>query len=203
MPVAINFKICDNAEECNGIEVCPTGALSWNSKKETIVIDNDKCTNCGSCERACMVQAIKVAKTNEELIRVEKDIEEDSRKVSDLYLDRYGAMPILPAFLIEEDKFDREVLKASKLTAVEVFENEGINCLIKSIPITELFDELDIKFRKMEIKNKKFLEDYNIKETPALLFFNEGKLVGKVEGYFGNEQKDILKKKIGGVLNNA
>ena len=196
MPVAINFKICDNAEECNGIEVCPTGALSWDDKRKTIVIDNTKCTSCGACERSCMVQAIKVGRTKEEFAKIQKEIEEDSRKVSDLYLDRYGAMPILPAFLIEEDKFEREVLKASKLTAVEVFENEGIMCLLKSIPITELFDGLDIKFRKMEIKNKKFLDDYDIKELPALLFFLEGKLAGKVEGYFENENKQALKKKI-------
>ncbi len=200
MPVAINFKICDNAEECNGIEVCPTGALSWDSEKETIVIDNDKCTSCGSCERACMVQAIKVAYSDEELTQIQKELEEDSRKVSDLYLDRYGAMPILPAFLIEEDKFEREVLKASKLTAVEVFENEGIKCLIKSIPITELFDGMDIKFRKMEIKNKEFLEKYDIKETPALLFFKDGELIGKVEGYFENEDKQELKTKINEIL---
>lgn len=29
MPVLINFKICDNAKDCSGIAVCPTGALSW------------------------------------------------------------------------------------------------------------------------------------------------------------------------------
>jgi len=200
MPVAINFKICDNAEECNGITVCPTGAISWDKKKETIVIDNDKCVSCGICEKSCMVNAIHVAKTDEEFEKIKKDIEEDSRKVADLYLDRYGAMPILPAFLIEEDKFDLEVLKATKLTAVEIFEEEGIMCLLKSIPITELFKDMDIKFRKMEIKNKKFLDDNGIKETPALLFFDNGKLIGKIEGYFENEEKEILKNKISEIL---
>ena len=41
MSVLINFKICDNAKECGGIEVCPTGALSWDEENETIKIDND------------------------------------------------------------------------------------------------------------------------------------------------------------------
>ena len=41
MSVLINFKICDNAKECGGIEVCPTGALSWDEENETIKIDNE------------------------------------------------------------------------------------------------------------------------------------------------------------------
>ena len=36
MAVLINFKICDNAKECNGIEVCPTGALSWDKKNQNL-----------------------------------------------------------------------------------------------------------------------------------------------------------------------
>lgn len=35
MAVLVNFKICDNAKECGGIEVCPTGALSWDEENET------------------------------------------------------------------------------------------------------------------------------------------------------------------------
>ena len=42
MAVLINFKICDNAKECGGIDVCPTGALSWNDVDSKIEIDNDK-----------------------------------------------------------------------------------------------------------------------------------------------------------------
>ena len=36
MPVLINFKICDNAKECGGIEVCPTGALSYDDENKSI-----------------------------------------------------------------------------------------------------------------------------------------------------------------------
>ena len=42
MKALINFKICDNAPECSGIEVCPTGAMYFDSEKETIVVDEDK-----------------------------------------------------------------------------------------------------------------------------------------------------------------
>ena len=32
MSVLINFKICDNAEECDGVRVCPINALYWDKK---------------------------------------------------------------------------------------------------------------------------------------------------------------------------
>ena len=47
MSVLINFKICDNAKECSGIAVCPTGALSWNEEENKIEIDNTRCVACG------------------------------------------------------------------------------------------------------------------------------------------------------------
>lgn len=121
MPVLINFKICDNAKECNGIEVCSTGALSWDEKKKTIIIDNSKCISCGKCEEACMVDAIRVAKDEKEYKRIKKEIDQDPRKVSDLFIDRYGGTPIHPAFLIPENKFKVEVFEASKPTAAELF----------------------------------------------------------------------------------
>ena len=65
MAVLVNFKICDNAKECGGIAVCPTGALSWNEEKESIEIDNDKCISCGLCEKECPIGAIMVAKNSE------------------------------------------------------------------------------------------------------------------------------------------
>ena len=51
MSVLVNFKICDNAKECGGVEVCPVGAFSWNDEEETIVLDNEKCISCGLCEK--------------------------------------------------------------------------------------------------------------------------------------------------------
>ena len=62
MSVLVNFKICDNAKECGGIAVCPTGALSWNEKKGTIEINNEKCISCGLCEKECSIGEIAFAK---------------------------------------------------------------------------------------------------------------------------------------------
>ena len=40
------------------------------------------------------------------------------------------------------------------------------------------------------------LKKYGITELPALAFFENGELKGKVEGYYEKERKDELKKKV-------
>lgn len=197
MAVLINFKICDNSKDCSGIEVCPTGAFYWDEKKKTIAVDNTKCINCGQCEKACPVGAIRVAKTEEEYKRIKKEIDEDQRKVSDLFIDRYGAEPMLPAFQIPKSKFKIQILESTKLAVVELFSRESIQCLLYSIPIKELFKNFDIKYRKIEVKNNdSLLKKYQVGELPALLFFKNGKLVGKIEGYYDFMRKKEFKEKI-------
>ncbi|KKP68523.1 MAG: 4Fe-4S binding domain protein [Candidatus Moranbacteria bacterium GW2011_GWE1_35_17] len=200
MPVLINFKICDNAQECNGVAVCPTGALSWDKEKKSIKIDNEKCVSCGICEKACMVSAIHVARNENEYNKIKKEIDEDPRKVSDLFVDRYGATPIHTAFQMKSEKFNLEVISSDKLVGVEIYNDDSIECLRKSIPVKEIFKGMDIKFRKMKNENDKILNDYKIKSFPALLFFKGGKLLGKIEGYYDNAQKDILLDKVNVII---
>ncbi len=199
MPVLINFKICDNAKECNGIAVCSTGALSWDKKKRGIKIYNKRCISCKKCEKACMVDAIFVAKNEKEYAKIEREIDDDPRRQSDLFVDRYGAQAIHPAFLIGEDRFDLEVLGSDKLVAAELFRNDLAECLLKSIPIKELLAGYDVKYRKVET-GKALAEKYNIKKLPALLFFEKGKLLGKIEGYYDNKKKAEIQKKIAKIM---
>jgi NAD-dependent dihydropyrimidine dehydrogenase PreA subunit len=200
MPVLINFKICDNSEDCSGIEVCPTRAFHWDSKGKTIAVDESKCILCGKCERACPVNAIRVAKSEGEYKRIRREIDEDPRKVSDLFVDRYGAQPIHPAFLIPQDRFDVQILKSTKLAAVELFNNDSIMCLFYSIPAKELFRDTDMKYRKMEVKDKTLLKRHGVKKLPALLFFKDGKMIGKIEGYHDVNKKEGLIKKIDKII---
>jgi thioredoxin 1 len=201
MPVLINFKICDNAKECNGIVVCPVGALSWNEKKKTIVIDNKKCISCGKCEKACMVNAIHVAKNDAEYKKIKKEIDDDKRRLSDLYIDRYGAQPINPAFIITPDKFKTEVLESNKLVAAELFNNDSIMCLLFSVPFKELFKG-DIKYRKVETDDT-LMKKYGVKKLPSLLFFKNGKLLGKIEGFYHKDKKKELTEKINKIISKS
>ncbi|MFA5742858.1 MAG: 4Fe-4S dicluster domain-containing protein [Candidatus Paceibacterota bacterium] len=200
MAIVINFKICDNAKECGGIAACSTGALSWDEKKKKIKIDNSKCLSCGKCEKACAIGAIKVAKNEKQYARFKKEIDDDLREASDLFIDRYGAQPIHPAFLTEEREFDLDGLQSKRKTAVEVFNDDSIMCLLLSIPIKELIGEFSVNYLKLKIDKGDLLKKYKILKLPALLFFDQGKMVGKIEGYYDKEQGKELRSKIAKIL---
>ena len=227
MAVLINFKICDNAKECAGIAACKTNALFWEEKKDTIAVDNGKCTSCGLCEKACMIHAIRVAKSDKEYDCIKKEFDEDPRKLYDLFVDRYGANAIEPTYLIGPEKFKVEVLESRKLTAVEIFSEDTIECLYSSIRIKDIFYGINIKYRKVKAEKKNpleelgfsenmtckdgvcypvslagkpgepdFLKTINVKKLPAMLFYENGKMVGKIEGYYGKDKQNQLIDKI-------
>lgn len=200
MAVYVNFKICDNVSECGGIEVCPIGALTWDEEKETIQIDNEKCISCGKCERECPIGAIRVGKTEEECKKIEKEIEEDKRTTKDLFVDRYGAAPLSEFFMIEESEIDEKV-EGKSLVLVECYQNSSIECLLKSIPIKEITKNLpsDTLFYKASFEEEKESR-YNIQEFPTMLIYQNGKLKGKVEGYFETQDKEKFMKQVNEII---
>lgn len=194
MAVLINFKICDNDKACSGMAVCPKGVFQYDDEKHTLTIDNDKCISCGLCEKACMVSAIKVARTKEEYEKIKQEIEDDPRTTNDLFVDRYGATPIDNAMIGYEEELDMKINNSTRSLIIELYKEDSIMCLLKSIPIKEIancFDE-GTRYRKIELTSDKILKKYHIKELPALLFFNNEKLVGKIEGYIEDSDKEKL-----------
>lgn len=198
MSVLVNFKICDNDKACSGMEACPNGVFSWDEEKKSLVIDNSKCISCGLCEKACMVSAIRVARTQEEYNKIKKEIEDDPRSINDLLVERYGGKLIDSAMLGEEEEISDKLSGATRPLIVEFFNDDSIMCLLKSIPVKEIADQFDseTRYRKIYVASNEILEKYNIKELPSLLFFRNGKEVGKFEGYRDVDQKEELFEKI-------
>jgi len=201
MAVLINFKICDNAKECGGIAICPTGALSYDDEKESIVIDNDKCISCGRCENECPIGAIMVARTDEEYDKLKEEIDNDTRTTKDLFVDRYGATPLSDFFMIESDDIENKV-NNDGVTLIELYNDDSIQCLLKSIAIKDLTKDLpkDTLFYKAET-NDDVLNTYNVKELPSLLVFKQGKFLGNIDGYYEVDDKEELLHNMNEILN--
>lgn len=200
MKALINFKICDNAPECSGIEVCPTKAMHYDEENETIVVDEDKCINCGLCERACPIGAIRVAKNEEEYERIQKEIEDDPRTIKDLFVDRYGAAPLSEFFMLEASDLADKVNNNS-LVLVEVYQEDTIECLIKSIPIKTITEDMDknTMFYKVEATDE-LSSKYSINEYPSLLVFKDGNYVDKISGYYTSDKLDEFMSKLNNII---
>lgn len=185
-----NYKICDNAPECGGIEVCPVKAITFNEKTGSVEIDNEKCISCGLCEKSCPIGAFRVAKTEEEAIKIQEEIEMDPRTTKDLFVDRYGATPLSEFFMIEASEIESKV-ENKELVLIECYIEDNIECLLKSIPIKELTKDLpkSTLFYKASCDNYES-NYYEIKEYPSLLIFKNGEFVGKIEGYFEESEKE-------------
>lgn len=196
MAVLINFKICDNAKECGGIAVCPTKALTWDDNRETIVIDNDKCKSCGLCEKNCPIGAFNVAKTKEEYERIKNEIDEDPRTIKDLFVDRYGAAPLSDFFMLKSLEIE-EKIKHKGITLIELYKDDSIECLIKSIPIKELTEDFkeDTLFYKVEADDEA-ASKYSVEKFPSLLVFRDNKYLGHIDGYYTTDEKNLLLDKL-------
>ncbi len=201
MSVLVNFKICDNAKECGGIAVCPTGALSWNEKKGTIEINNEKCISCGLCEKECSIGAIAVAKNEAEYNKIQKEIDEDIRATKDLFVDRYGAVAISDFFKIELKNINDKI-KKNCITLIEIYNPDIAECLLKSIPIKDLTKNLPKDTLYYKIESDKVIDEYEIKELPSLLIFKNGKHIGNIEGYFSNDEKEKIIKDLNKIINS-
>ena len=201
MKALVNFKICDNARECSGIEVCPTKAMYFNEELDRIEVDNEKCTNCGICEKECPIGAISVGKNEEEYYRYVEEIENDPRTTKDLFVDRYGAISLSKFFLIKNNNLE-DKLKKEKLIFVEMFDSKIAECLLRSIPIKNITDNIDkdIHYYKLD-KEDVISKKYDVIVFPTLLIFNGEKLLGSVEGYYTINQKQDFEDKINGIIN--
>lgn len=195
MSVLINKKVCDNAKECSCIEECPSKAFYFDQEKNTIAVINNLCTKCRICMIACPAGAVKVARNEEEYQRIKKEYHEDIRTEEELFVDRYGAAPINEDYLFDIELLEELILDSNRPLLVELFkDDETIHCLIQSIPISEIINELNnnATYRKVEVIDNGQLGKYNIKTCPSLLLVENGKVIKTFEGFCHIKEKEKL-----------
>lgn len=189
MSVFINFKICDNAQECSGVAVCPTGALSWNENESTVVMDNSKCITCGKCVIECPAGAIRVAHNAIEERVIKNDYESDPRTIKDLMVERYGASPISKTTLISIRDAELAIKKEGSLIVIEIIDSEDTPCLINSVPIAEIFGFEEYEYYKVTNGDElydSFAKKFDIDVCPTLLIFRNGIVLTRKDGNVEN-----------------
>lgn len=193
MAVLLNYKICDNAAECGGIEACPTGAIFWDGANKKIGIDNNLCISCKNCVEECPVGAIQVAITDEEYESIKTNIDNDLRTIEELFVERYGAMPIDDNLFMNDEQIVA-IVNTESLVFVEQFQDSSIQCLLHSIPMAVISEKYGAKCVKQQI-------DDGIKgEYPCLVIYYEGKMTGRVDGYYEEQEVDKFFKAIDKIL---
>lgn len=214
MPIKINYNICDNAAECSGISVCPTGALYWDDSMQNLLgekgmlcADNSKCISCGKCvsDVGCPIGAIFYARTDAELNEITAGYETDIDQVERLFVERYGAAPIDESLCIGEDKLQRILSANEGVVLLEEYSDASIQCLLSSIPVETIIHQVQAITGESNIRFYRLYLSDDAKENtavlPVLKMFKKADLLGQIEGYYSNDQLDefnyILRVKLG------
>jgi len=156
--------------------------------------------------RVCPIVAIRVAKTQAEYDKIKAEFDADPRRAEDLQVDRYGAGACETPTLRPEQAADFIAEHHKGLVCLELQPPyDDMPCQLLSIPISELMDLSKITYRAVA-DGKEIADEYGVSEFPALVFFKDASQIGKVEGYFGDNEegncpeKQLLKKFIKDIL---
>jgi len=202
MPIIFNYKICDLASECGGIEACPKKAIFFNEKTQRPEVDNKECINCGTCVKACPVGAIMMGKSEKEMKKIKEIIRKNPMTQEELFIERYGAKTVDPSIVVDKDSFEKEVISSDKTVLVEFWNNSSVQCLLFSIPYKTLKPEqCGIIFRKIDTdENKEIAERYGVNVLPSIIIFKNGRKIGVIEGIYKTSQEKELKEKINKII---
>jgi Fe-S-cluster-containing hydrogenase component 2 len=195
MSIIIDLYLCKHAKGCLGATACPTGALHWDNEKRRLSFDDEKCHQCGLCENACEADVISMKEYTSECAERKLRHRNSVIRPCNFAQERYGTALINKDFELSLSSFVKRDFCADSVVAVEVYDKNSIECLLYSIPIDYLFEKRGVKFRKMEVSDN-FLSENRISTLPALLFFRDGKEIGRVEGFYNYHQRHDLLRKI-------
>ena len=192
MPALFNYKRCDGfhgcaqPQDCEGVKVCPTGAIRHAFRKDAKIptIDLAQCIDCGKCKGCCPAGVIFYYQTEAEKKKIKQFIEEDGITPEEIWEQRYGVQPNKQCSVLTTKTFPTT---SSGLHAVDFWDKENLLCRVNAIKI----DDLPIRgfqYHKLSLDDfPEFKNRYRLRIVPSLLFFKEGIEIGRLEGALGTD----------------
>jgi len=182
MPVFVDPRICEKQQICELMRVCPRNAIYQDEKEGTIGIDNDKCTECMLCVKACPYLAVKLASDNDELgnlVKRSKRVKLDkSAHIAKIYGNRPGKIGKVE---LSDSNFKNKV--SSKTPTLVSFwgAHSGVTApFMKSIEKGYL-GKLKVAYIRVA-DSPKIRKRYSVTSTPTLILFRKGKEIGRLDG---------------------
>ena len=113
-----------------------------------------------------------------------------------MFVDRYGAAPIDDSLCVGINELQQMISENKGLLLIEEYADSSIQCLLSSIPVETIIHEIqtvtevsDIQFYCIDIGDIATENDL----LPILKIYRRSKLIGKIEGYYSNDQLDEFK----------
>lgn len=198
MPIIINHNLCDEAPECGGIEVCPTGAFHYDKKRRRVAIDHSKCNECLLCTMpdACPVGCILFARNKKSEKKIREMIKEDPRTAKWLWKERYGTQPgkTSPMAAIINHKNLSKILKKKGYKLIDIWHNDFLDCRVNATLFTDILKNIkkEINIYKLDAQQfTDYVEVLNTKKFPSLLLYKDNKEIWRFEGLL--QKKDVGK----------
>jgi len=181
MPVFVDPRICEKQQICELMKVCPRNAI-YQREKGTVEIDNDKCTECMLCVKACPYLAVKLARDSNELgnlIKKSKRVKLDKNAhIAKIYGSKPGKIGKVG---LNDSNFKSKVISKTPTLVSFWGAHSGVTApFLKSIE-KKYKGKIKVAYIKVA-DSPKARKKYSITSTPTLILFKKGKEIGRLEG---------------------
>ena len=215
--VVFNYKCCDHAKGCPAIQRCEQeigctpgkAAIYYDENTKKIVVDELRCTSHMCKSRVCTIECPKCFTYAENQIEKWWAIEKVRETINTERCDRYNS-----EFTISNSRlsFNESLTFINGYNGLAILEITGVaSCIGESdcIPIQDIIPFLVYQncYKKVVLRDENEVtqieEKYGINELPALLFFFNGEVKGKILGiyrYCEIESIKFLKVKVKSII---
>jgi thioredoxin 1 len=201
--ILFNYNLCDLAPECGGIEVCPNGAITYDTKQQRPVWNSDNCNFCLQCTTpdACPVGVILYARDEREEKAIHDSISKDPRTAEWLWQERYGVQPArsIPFATILTDKNLKLLQESKKAVLLDIWRENDLDCRFNSPLYSELLGEKLGRVELYRLDGNAYPAvalRFAVNTYPTLLLLQSGKELYRYEGHIGKEKLNEVSQKI-------